>query len=335
MTDVSPPIGIHPGTYHEDLHKVAVHLNRHPVRSFDAWNRIGAQARAYVEARFDRNPDFEKIAHNLPIDAFGQLTLDELCKVRHSSKYMMDKSVEELFEAKPEFAIIEKISNSIWRWGIRDRLWNEVVDAYNGIRSFDLGLPGFKVLVDHTTYHNKRGWSKHSGTYLDGVFAFLVLHQGKHVMTIGFSIMGGRRILLQQVQTKHRKGNRWLFRMPSNKIEFIIDRLKTAFRRHRIYVIDGKEASLKTIADYSASMRAEQKRLEAIQERISTLSPKTEETAIRSAQSARAEIAMLEGRIDHLSADAPRIASLYADTGRYTRRRTIQVNGLLHHELAG
>src|SRR3546814_1923886 len=65
---------------------------------------------------------------------------------------------------------------------------------------------------------------KHSRTPLDGVFAYLVQYKGEHVMTLGFSLINDRQILLQQVQLKNRTGNRWLFRFPENRLEFIIDR---------------------------------------------------------------------------------------------------------------
>src|SRR3546814_4012996 len=81
---------------------------------------------------------------------------------------------------------------------------------------------------------------KHSRTPLDGVFAYLVQYKGEHVMTLGFSIINDRQILLQQVQLKNRTGNRWLFRFPENRLEFIIDKFRSAFRGYRIHIVDGK-----------------------------------------------------------------------------------------------
>src|SRR3546814_5464994 len=138
----------------------------------------------------------------------------DVCSSDLSASRNFDSKTHDAFDANPSHELLRKIKSSIWRWSLNDKSRNEVVDAYAAIRSFDLGIEGLEVTLDYTNGYNEQGMGKHSRTPLDGVFAYLVQYKGEHVMTLGFSIINDRQILLQQVQLKNRTGNRWLFRFP-------------------------------------------------------------------------------------------------------------------------
>src|SRR5581483_4269851 len=127
--------------------------------------------------------------------------------------------------------------------------WNEVVDAYNALRSFSV-MPekGFELLLDHSTYYNEYGWSHYNRLYLDGVFGYLLLYKGEHVLTIGFSIMGGKRLLIQQVQAPARKGNRALYRLPHNRVEFVIELFERHFEGYELSLVTGESLVEKTLS---------------------------------------------------------------------------------------
>lgn len=161
----------------------------------------------------------------------------------------MHESCSDRFEKDPEYEIIRKISSSMWRWGWTDKSvkgWNSLVRAYNAIKSFDLGLKGLTIKLDYSTYYLEKGYSKYTRTFLDGVFAFLIYYKDKHVMTIGFSVASDNRILLSQFQLKNRKGNRFLYKLPKNRLDFIVDKFYKHFKGFDIYLVDGKSLAKST-----------------------------------------------------------------------------------------
>ena len=323
------PKGIDLGMLTDRLLKVPVHLDRNPVASFDARDAIGPKARAYLDHEFDSTDwEFKDAVGNLPLRAFAGVTTDQLCKIRYSQFTMMDQSVEKAFETDPTLLTIRKIENSAWRWGMTKPAWNEIVDAWDGIRSFDIGVPGMSATLDFTTGYNERGYSRHSRTYIDGVMAFLVHHRGKHVMTVGFSVAAGRRLLLQQVQLTSPRGNRWLFGLPRPRVEHVLDRLSSAFPRHRILVADGGEIVAKNLASYRQGI-----------ERLAESARRAAEAARRPgagmheidrAREAAEDLAGMRARHDHLEADAARIAEGYRRTGRYVLGECRTYNGIVH-----
>jgi hypothetical protein len=332
--DRTKAVGVDLGFYRDDLHRVPDEFDEKPSLAFDAWERVGPVTRAYVEEQWGPDADFGKIYYHLPLTAFGRLTFDELCKLRHSSGVMMDSSVEELFRKDPRHVVVRKIASSLWRWGRNEKKWNEIVDAYDGLRRFDLGLPGFDAVLDYTTGWNERGASEHSRTFLDGVFGFMVRHRGQHVMTVGFSFAGDRRLLLQQVQSARQKGNRWLYSFPQRRVEFVIDRLQAAFPDHSILVVDGAELARSSIESYRrglGSARARVERARAALESGSAASWHAEDL-----ESALKDEANFLRRIKHLEGDTGRLAEFYADTGRHAREgEAVKINGLTHHPLSG
>jgi len=316
--------------------KVPVHLNRAPARAFDLARRLGDGVVRWARERYgdDKPFDIAVVSHRIPMDIYEGLSVDELCKIHHSTMMMMDSSVDEVFKEQPRYEIYRKITSSAWRWGTGRLKWNEVVDTYEGIRAFGMGHPDFEVTLDHTTWFNECGYSKYSRTFLDGAFGYLVHYRGRHVMTIGFSVMANRRLLIQQVQLKSRRGNRWLFKLPSNYLEHVIDRFRESFPRHRLFVVDGGDVIGKSLSDYAAGLESAERRLERAGRRLASAAPGDEADYREDVARAAEEIEAQRGCIAHAEASRPRIAAFYAATGRYGRGRTVRANRLTHYELS-
>lgn len=329
MTSNHTPVGLALNSYQKALKPVRKMFNRGrsedggPGASFDVYAALGEKARRYIEAEHGDNgvmPTFSSIASHLPLAALSALSFDQLCKVHYSSLFMMDQSVCDLFEKSQEHILVRKIESSMWRWGFSRGKWNDVVAAHVGIRNFDLGLEDFEVRLDHTTYVNECGYSEHSRTFLDGVFAYLVHYRGEHVMTIGFSVAADRRILIQQVQLVNRRGNRFLFRMPTNRLEHIIACFAAAFPGHDLYVVDGRAVGTKSLRSYEDALARAKRRLVNMR--------------AGDAYSPVEEIATLEKKAAHLRADLPRLEAQYGETGRYQRGAVLAMNSLDHYLLA-
>ena len=329
--------GLTLSTFSDDLRKVPVHLDRKPIASFDGIAAIGPYGQQEIRRRYDENFDpasFAKIAHNLTLSALSRLSLDQLAKIRLSSMYMMSSDVENLFREEPRYVIVNKIQNSMWRWGFRRSGWNELVDAYNGIRGFTMNYPDFEVRLDYTTGHNECGYSEYSRTFLDGVFAFLVYYRGEHVMTLGFSILSGRRILIQQVQLAKRRGNRFLFKLPKNRIEYVIALFRKHFPRHKLFIVDGSDVANKSLKSYRNGLERLQERLaRAIASQKKATDLKNAEYHQYDIDHCLEDIPVFEEKITQLEGDVERLAAFYADTGQYDRGKTMSMNGLTHYTL--
>lgn len=284
-----------------DLMHVPEDLVRNPVATLDVPELLGAavveRIMAYDECDIDT-----VVRRATATVLLKRLTFDQLCKIHCSQTTLMHRSVETLFEDDPEFSIVRKIKSSMWRWGCGDGHWNEIVDAYYRIRAFTIPLDEFEVRLDYTTAYHPRGYGLESRIYLDGVFGFLVYFRGKHVMTFGFSISEGRRVLLQQVQMAQRKGNRFLFKLPAGPIEFALQCFVDAFPEYEICIADGGDISQVNLASYGDGL------LRAIKRVKDEPTPKH----IKEKED-------LEACIAHLSAEAQRLEAMYANTGSFVR----------------
>jgi hypothetical protein len=314
--------GITLDAYGPALAHVAPEHDECPVRSFDPYAFYREGARDAVREEYGTD-EFEQIIHRLPVKALQALGTGNAAMAFVSRTGCGCSDAERDLCKDPVIDLVRKIRSSMWRWGHEKALWNEIVDAYDGIRSFDPGVAGFDVQLTYTTGYNENGNNcrEHAGeqggdrVWLDGVFGFLVRWKGEHVMTIGFTVVAGRRILLQQVQAASKTGNRWMFRLPANRMEFVIDRLRTAFPGHAILVADG--------ADYaSVSMDQYRRRLETVRARTDK------------DQDDLDEIAHLRACIANLKRDVPRIAALYRDVGRHGLGEKVEVAGRTHYALA-
>lgn len=328
--------GLSLGSFTDELHRVASDFEKNPIDAIPDLERKASKITARMCKEWGSSFCFKKQFHSLSIDELGGFTFDDLCKLRHSTIFTMDRSVNELFESEPQYELVRKIVSSMWRWGIGEGAWNEIVDAYDAIRRFSLpNLVGFEARLDHTRAFNPRGWSKHGEIFLDGVFAFLLHYKGEHVFTIGFSVMAGRRILLQQVQSAKRTGNRALYRLPQNRIEWAISLFKRCFPDYAISVIDGAALGQRFIDECSISFSEAAERLERYAERERTL--KSEESASflkSSVERSRKEWESLRIKIAHLKHDLPRLTSFYANAGQFVLDPAARiVNGLAHHDV--
>jgi hypothetical protein len=323
--------GVELGTYTEELRRVPVHLDHKPHLTFDLAKALGPQAVAEA-SEYSGETLIDRV-RNLGMEDFANLTVDQLAKVRRASFIMMGSSVEDAFRNEPRLRIIQKIENSMWRWGVSRSGWNEVVDAYDGIRRFTFH-PDFEVRLDHTTGHNERGHSQYSRTFLDGVFGFLIYYRGEHVMTLGFSVMSKRRLLIQQVQLKKRRGNRWLFKLSSNYVEFALSRFQESFPRHRLYLIDGEDNIRTSLNSYSSGLKDAESQLERATASLKKAAGQDRTYDLRSINRALDDKLFFKEKIEHVREQVGRVTAIYANTGRYTRGKTLVVNRLKHYALA-
>lgn len=129
--------GIPLGDLDAGLTRVPVHLNRKPIRSFDAMSALGEKFRAYALDYYGTD-NVEKIVHKLPAQAFHKLGTDRAAKTMLSNEYSIPSEVEREIEKDPILRAVRKIDSSVWRWGIDRCAWNDIVSALEGISSFTL-----------------------------------------------------------------------------------------------------------------------------------------------------------------------------------------------------
>ncbi len=273
--------------------------------------------------------NFFKEYHRYPLRMLEKFTFDELCKLRYSSSIMMHDSVRKLFKTDAQYEVVRKISSSMWRWGMNSGIWNEVVTAYNNLRGFTINLPDFEIRLDYTTWYNECGYSKYSCTFLDGVFAYLVYYKQKHVMTIGFSIIGGKGVLIQQAQSTQRKGNRFLYKLPTNRMEFVVDLFMQHFPDYKLYMVDGSELADQSLNSY-------RRELSRLTEWVKTHrdlynDPDSKYFDRESLKRHQDEQEEYRKCIRHLEGDRSRLKSFYRNVGKYHLSTTINVNGLTHY----
>lgn len=292
-----------------ELHKVRQRDAKSPAQTIIESEKKFGHWWDYICKEFEGRFSFPADCRMLGLRAFAGFSFDELCKIHYSSIIMMDRSVTHLFETSARFEVIRKIENSMWRWGVGKGTWNEVAEAYDRIRTFSFDQTDFEVRLDYTTYFNPYGCGKCSRTYLDGVFAYLVYYKCTHVMTISFSIQEKKHLLIQQVQTTARSGNRWLYQLPANRLEYVIGLFEKYFPGYRLWVIDGNSLVEKTLADYQRGC-----------EQMQRVKDEDGYLAFRS-------------KVAHLEADKPRLAAFYRNTGRYVSGPSRKVNGLIHHRV--
>lgn len=317
------------------LSRVPSDLDDKPIASFDFAEAIGPKGIVFLTRYYNLADDAAEVVHNLPAAFFEHLGVERAAMAIASSKYSMSSQIErEIEETSPVFTVLRKIRSSLWRWGMVHASWNETVDAYEGLRAFDLGIPGLEVTLDHTTSYNERGYSEHSRTFLDGVFAYLLHWKGEHVMTIGFSFTANRGLLLQQVQLKNPRGNRWLFRLPANRMEFVIDRLAAAFPEHRIHVADGADIAGISLASYRSSLERARKMASDYDRRLDSATDENVDYITSYRDSLNEDADVLAAKIAKLEADLPRLAALYRDTGAYRLGDPLVLDGIKHYAIA-
>lgn len=305
------------------LTRVPAHMNRKPVRSFNAMGLLGEKFRAYALDLYETD-DIEELIHELPEQAFQRFDTDQAAKAMLSAKNSIPMDVERALEKNPVLKVVRKVDSSMWRWGYDRGSWNDIVSAVEGLAAFNLESEGFEIALDWTTGRNECGFSEHTRTFLDGVFGFLVHWKGEHVMTIGFSFAKGRRLLIQQVQNTKPTGNRWLFKLPKNRIEHVIKCFMKAFPKHRIHIADGADYANRSLDSYQAGQN----------HALEFMGRAKRSNDLEEYEERKEHAERLGEKIAHLKSEIERLASLYRDTGRYERGRTWKTNGLKHYAIA-
>jgi hypothetical protein len=320
--------------FSDPLLKVEKEYNTQPIQAIEnVTTKLGEHGLAIAHYQCGKSFDFEKEYYKLPIDALQGFLFDELCKLHFSSPYMMERSVAKLFDNDPRYRVMFKIGNSMWRWGFDKGTWNEVVDVYDGLRNFTISLnPDFEVRLDYSTGCNQFGYSTFSRTYIDGVFAFLVYYKGKHVMTIGFSVLSKYRILIQQVQSAERSGNRYLYKLPPNRLEHVIEMFFKYFPSHQLYVIEGDSLINKTLADYANALQRAREHAQEYREMIKKPNGNTDINRQMLERYSNNAVELVE-RIQHVHVDRCRIVLFYENTGKFALGRTKYAYSGLSHRI--
>jgi hypothetical protein len=315
-------------TFKENLFRVGSRGNQKPSGTITGIRKKLGKSLEVIHLYYSENFDFKKKYYDLRWEWLSGFSFDEICKLRYSTIVSMHQSVDDVFRNKVQYEIVHKITNSMWRWGMGRGTWNEVVDAYDNIRNFHFhDDPNFEIRLDYTTGYNEYGYAKFSRTYIDGTFAFLVYYKGTHVMTIGFSILEGRRILIQQVQSTKRSGNRYLFKLPSNRLEFVLELFQKNFSGYKLWVIDGHSLVEKSLRDYRGALEREEEFLRTHNEDSFWTKKFLEEK--------KEDCEQLRRRIAHLEADRERLAAFYKNTGQYQLKlEPKEINRLRHYPIA-
>jgi hypothetical protein len=309
------------------LHSLRLGLERvepdstNPVETID-WQPKLEPFMAHLANFYDLPFDFQKKYHELRLGYLVNFSFDELCKLKYSSGLSKHGTVEKLFETKAQYEIVRKISSSMWRWGYGTGTWNEIVDTHTHIRHFSFGdIPHMEIRLDHSTYNNPFGYSKYSRLFLDGVFGFLVYYKQKHILTISFSIAEGRKVLIQQIQSTCKTGNRGLYKLPAHRVEYIVSLFVKNFPGYELYLVDGESLSLKNLRDYR----------NALEWRRKILAEKQSHRSQRYLKDLREDCRELQQRIKHLCFRKAEIAAFYQDVGKYQLGSTPLVLNTIKH----
>ena len=182
----------------------------------------------------DKDFSFDRHYFKLPAACFRPFSKEDRIKLKFASFIMVHPTFKDHLDGIREFEVIDKLGNSQWRYGFGQD-WNTIVRSYDGLKRFKFG-DKFETRIDMTTGTNEKGFSRCERVFLDGTFGFLIYYKGKHVLTIGFSFASKNRLLIQQVQLKNKKGNRFLYKLPCNVLDYSIERMRAAFPSMNLYL---------------------------------------------------------------------------------------------------
>lgn len=169
-------------------------------------------------------------------------TFDELTRIWFDESVCDSRLNKHFEEHEP---LLWKIQNSCWRYGW-DRSYNMFVRTLDAFRRIGNDLPPhFSTTITHTRAFNTAAWSAHVnsydpkvGIYLDGPFGALLYYKGAHVMTIGFSV-STFGIAIAQVQLRQKHGNRFLYKLGANYLDWALDFMARAFEGETLWIVDG------------------------------------------------------------------------------------------------
>jgi len=242
---------IHPGAL--ELNINLVRIGKHPERSIKDLKLKTEKAIKILRQDYPEylSSDFRFKDHyyKLPAACFRPFSKEDKIRLKFASFIVMHPTFGNHLEQIREFEIIDKLANSQWRYGFGED-WNTLVRAYNGLRKFEFG-DDFEVRIDMTTGYNECGFSRYERVYLDGVFGFIIYYKGKHVLTIGFSFADKNRVLIQQVQMKNKKGNRFLYKLPAHILDYAIEKMHKAFGDMNLYLCQADDQIKKIHKSYN------------------------------------------------------------------------------------
>ncbi len=304
------------------------------IGSFQNIDAKLAFCKSYIDERYPNIP-FKEYFNDLPRKLFRNFSFDEMCKLEQTTCYMHD-SVRKILENRINHVVVHKIANSMWRWGYGKDAWNDVVDIYSKLQSFSfLEHPDFEIRIDLTTGDNQWGRSRYTRTFLDGVFGILVYYKHEHVMTIGFSFMKGHKILIQQIQLKKQTGNRWLYKLPNNRVEFMIEVFQKNFPGYTLFIVDGKTIAEHSLSLYQSSLGRYMENMKEYEDLVERkLIPKgSKKFYKRSYQGDKENAQELTETIQHIQEDTERLVKFYANTGKFLLGESITLHGLTHYQV--
>jgi hypothetical protein len=228
---------------------------RHPEDSIPDLKGKVAAARVNVSeydskygSRSKRGTSFLDRRHELPEYCFRSFSKEDKLRIKFGSIITMHPTFVDALQMTNEFEVVNKIANSMWRYGYGQD-WNTLVRAYNGLKRFDFG-EGFEARIDMSTGCNTHGFTRYEGAYIDGTFGFLIYYKGKHVLTIGFSFADRKRLLIQQVQLKSKKGNRFLYKLPEHHLDYAIGKMREAFPDMGLYLCVADDQVKRIVQSY-------------------------------------------------------------------------------------
>lgn len=249
-------------------------LHREAIEDYWGW-RGSEESYPYLVDGADYSRLKQKSRY-FPVDPyFSEFSFDELAKYVFND--FVESEVSKAFERSheggdvvpPEPAeFVYKLRSSLHHYGSYPKSWNSLVNAYYAIPQFNFGL-GFEVRFDHTRYYNEWGRGQHvqdqmapayktmtlkeyaiyaadNTVYLDGIFAYYIYFNGKPALTVGFSI-GTDEVLITQVQLRQKKGNRWLYQLPTDILNYAVEAMYGHFSNwgFGVRLVDGPSLAAK------------------------------------------------------------------------------------------
>ncbi len=315
------------------LHTVNPQNEDCPMKEIENIKEKLAFCKRHIATHY-KGKSFDQYFKDLPFKLLRNFSFDDLCKMGYHTCHMHD-SVKKIL-THPQHVVVQKIKSSMWRWGFGRATWNDIVDVYSRLQTFSfLEHPDFDIRIDLTTGYNEKGYSRYSRTFLDGVFAILVYYKREHVLTIGFSFMKGRQILIQQVQLRRPTGNRWLYKIPKNRIEFVIDMFQRNFAGYRLFIVDGKILVEQSLSSYQRALDRSEKSIQEYKRLLKQqLIPEgLKDSYARRYKRDKEDAEHWKQKLEHLKADTKRLVDFYASAGQHMLGEALHLNELTHYQI--
>ncbi|MCE9644123.1 hypothetical protein K8Q93_02705 [Candidatus Parcubacteria bacterium] len=219
----------------------------------------------------------------------------------------------------PRHELVRTIQASMEEVELRQSLWHEVIEACRRMRTFTIDAdPKFELRLDYTTHQDRWGQTKHAKICVDGVLAFYLYYGERHVLTIGYSIAPGKKVMIGNVQApKETKGWGLQF-LPRERLEYVITLFQKTFDGYEVYLANGEDLVKRLIQDYEREL------LQARADLEQAGSPEEKETARRWCDE-------FEKCIAQMANNRARIEELYRRTGRFKLGETREFHSLKYH----